>query len=144
MAGDQTNAVSSDSSFPRRILVVNDNDDALFLLGYSLRQALPGAEIMTALNARDALTVWKRGVDAIVTDDRMPEITGIELTREIRTTDATIPIVMVTGTERNEAEAMKAGVTVFCADGDYDSVASALCKCFAGARSRSGSGTIQP
>lgn len=97
-----------------RILVVNDDDDALFLLGRSIRRAVPEAEVATLRDAVSALDYCeKHHVDAIVTDNTMPQMDGLTFVRRMRTRDTRIPILMVTNSVHLAAEAEQAGVTSY-------------------------------
>ena len=55
------------------------------------------------------------GADFVVTDLRMPEITGFELLTRIRETDPDVPVLVMTGysSVENAVEAMKLGATDF-------------------------------
>ena len=97
----------------RKLYVVDD--DLLFakLLAANLRnEAGLNVEIF-----RDARSMLDRRSeeppDAVITDLMMPEIDGIELTRQVRATDAHVPIfVLTTSTEITSAiAALKAGAT---------------------------------
>lgn len=115
----------------RCILAVNDNDDELFLIARHLRKVFPGAMILTARDGREALDTWRREqVHAIVTDNKMPQITGLNLIREIRETDSTVPIIMATGSERDRDEALATGATVFYTESNPEGITDALKKCF--------------
>ena len=57
----------------------------------------------------------QEGADFVVTDLRMPEITGFELLSRIRETDPDVPVLVMTGysSVENAVEAMKLGATDF-------------------------------
>jgi CheY-like chemotaxis protein len=61
-------------------------------------------------------------MDAIITDNRMPAMDGIEMVRLIRARDAKLPIFMLTGSEHLKASALAAGVTSFLASGNWDEI----------------------
>lgn len=116
------------------ILLANDDADALFLLGYALKRALPHAKIVTARDGREALAIWKRErLAAIVTDNRMPHLTGLELTRQIRQVDPHLPVIMATAATEKCEEAEIAGVTRFCPDSSPEALADAVKKCLSAA-----------
>lgn len=86
----------------RRIIINTRNK-----LGYS--------ECIEAGNGREGMNqLSANGVDLIVTDWNMPEMSGVEFARAVRANDATkaIPILMVTtnAAEGDIVEALKAGV----------------------------------
>jgi len=66
--------------------------------------AMPGAA-----PAIDRLS--ERGVDAIVTDIQMPEMSGLELLERVRTIDETLPVIMMTayGSVETAVRALKIG-----------------------------------
>lgn len=105
-------AASLDQRGPDRpvILVVNDDEDSLYLLARSLRRALPEAELVLMDGSLAALSYFHdHSVTAVVTDNRMPEMDGLTLVRRIRERDAQVPILMVTGASGLAEAAVEAG-----------------------------------
>ncbi len=97
-----------------RVLLVNDDDDALFHLGRSVRRALPEAEVALLRDGPSALDYCaKHHIDALVTDNTMPRMTGLTLAREVRQRHASVPILMVTHSTHLAGEAAAAGVTTY-------------------------------
>jgi CheY-like chemotaxis protein len=97
-----------------RILLVNDDDDALFLIGRSVRRALPEAEVALLRDGPSALAYCaKHHVDAIITDNTMPQMDGLTLVRAVRENDRKVPILMVTNSMHLADEAADAGVTSY-------------------------------
>ena len=97
----------------RRILIVDD--DALIRQLLALILSSAGYSVTEATNGRDALDkLGERAVNLVITDLRMPQMDGIELTRELRRNPSyeSLPIVMLTSDfqdyKRREAE--EAGV----------------------------------
>src|SRR4051812_6762263 len=89
-----------------RVLLVNDDDDALFLLGRAVRRAIPDVEIALLRDGPSALAYCaEHHVDAVVTDNTMPRMDGITLARSIRQRDARVPILMVTNSTHLAREA---------------------------------------
>jgi CheY-like chemotaxis protein len=110
-----------------RILLVNDDDDALFLLGRSVRRALPDAEVAQLRDAQSALEYWEtHHVDALVTDNTMPGIDGLTLVRSIRARDPAMPILMVTSSTHLASAAAAAGVTTYLPAARWSDVGPAL------------------
>ncbi len=94
--------VVDDSSTMRRIII-----NTLNKLGYTeCREAGNGKEGLDALTANP--------VDIVITDWNMPEMSGVEFVRAVRSNDATkaMPVLMVTtnAAEGDIVEALKAGV----------------------------------
>ena len=86
----------------RSVLVVEDDVRNVFALTSILEPK--GAKVVIARNGKEALTALEReAVDLVVMDVMMPEMDGIEATREIRKNPvhARLPIIMLT------AKAMK-------------------------------------
>lgn len=93
-------------------LVIDFNHDSRFLLVKTLRRKFPQAMIQECDEADSALEfVRSRAVSAVITH-RSFDTPGLELVRQLREVEPTIPIVMVSGVERSEA-AMAAGATAF-------------------------------
>src|SRR5215510_6258961 len=95
---------------PAKILVVDDEKSILLLLKEALTQW--GYQVTTAASAVEGLELLKNGLyDAIISDIRMPDMTGLDLLREIRKQDETIEVVMMTGypTIASAVQALKEG-----------------------------------
>jgi CheY-like chemotaxis protein len=83
---------------PRRILIVDDEDDIREVAQVSL-ELIGGFEVMTASNGRDALARARaEQPDAILLDVMMPEMDGPATLAELRANPATrdIPVVFLT------------------------------------------------
>ena len=84
----------------------------LRLLEISLRQA--GYQPLTAKDGREALEVINtQQVDCVVTDLHMPRMDGLQLLKEVRKTDAELPVIIVTaqGEISSAIDAMKNGAS---------------------------------
>ncbi len=93
-----------------RILVVDDDEAVRAVLRDSL--AAWGYHVTTASDGAEALELIKSELfDATLVDIRMPRMHGLELLREIRRYDVSIPVVMMTGdpTVETAVEALKQG-----------------------------------
>ena len=79
-----------------RILIVDDEPDIRTLLArYLVGQ---GYECLTAANVNEAFQqVQSIPLDLIITDISMPGKDGIELLREVKRRDDSLPVMMVTG-----------------------------------------------
>lgn len=108
---------------PSSILLVNDEEDGLFLLDHAMKREFPKAETICCRNAGEALDyLASRAVDAVITDNRMPAVTGIELVHAIRASNPRVPIVMLTGSDDKREEALAAGVSLFLSSGDWNAI----------------------
>ncbi|TMK79978.1 MAG: response regulator [Actinobacteria bacterium] len=79
------------------MLIADDDDDILQLLAFRLERA--GYEIVQARNGKQALSLALELLPALaVLDVMMPELDGYEVTRELRTNEATssMPIILLT------------------------------------------------
>lgn len=94
----------------KTVLVVDDKDTLRDSVGFTLQRA--GFAIISASSGREALqTIAKKRPDAVVTDLKMPGMTGVELIEKVREIDDVMPIVLMTafGTIETAVRAMKAG-----------------------------------
>lgn len=92
------------------ILVVDDKEMLRDSVGATLQRA--GFTILAACDGKSALEmVSRRRPDAVVTDLRMPGMTGVELLENIREFDEDLPVIVMTafGAVDTAVRAMKAG-----------------------------------
>lgn len=85
------------ASDPKRILIVDDNK-----MGLSARRSVLeaiGHTVTTAPSGIDALELFHSGgsFDLVVTDFKMPKMSGVELIVEIRKTSPAMPIILISG-----------------------------------------------
>jgi DNA-binding response OmpR family regulator len=80
-----------------RILLVDDdvyarelNAGVLIRFGYKVDIASDGADAWKALN--------QQNYDLMITDNRMPRVTGMELIKKLRSEDMTLPVILASGT----------------------------------------------
>ena len=95
---------------PIRIVVVDDESAQRELIGGFLRKQ--GHEIFLAASGPEALThVRDRQVDLVLSDCRMPGMSGPELLLGIKAVNPEIPLILMTayGTVETAVEAMKNG-----------------------------------
>jgi DNA-binding NtrC family response regulator len=95
---------------PARVLVVDDERSILLLLEEALTQW--GYQVTCASHVTEALAAIKTQVfDAALTDVRMPDMSGLDLLREIKKQDESIEVVIMTGypTITSAVEALKEG-----------------------------------
>ncbi len=79
-----------------RILVVDDAPDTLELVQRNLSAA--DYEVMTAMNASDAIRILETvPVDLVITDYKMPQVSGLDLTRHVRENLKDTEVMMITG-----------------------------------------------
>jgi DNA-binding NtrC family response regulator len=81
-----------------RVLVVDDEADAREMLSAILSQA--GFEVDDAADGFAALSkVSRYRPDVVVTDLRMPGMTGVDLLQRIRRIHGDLPVILATGLE---------------------------------------------
>ncbi len=96
------------------IIVVDDDDDGRVVITFFLHKSFPHARVSTFSNAEEALiAIEGRRPQAIVTDYVLPAMRGIDFVKAVRTRDADVPIVMLSGMDSVADEALAAGVNVF-------------------------------
>jgi len=82
---------------PYRILVVDDDESLRQLNSEVLKQS--GYEVDVA---DDGDCAWEllqlHNYDLVITDQRMPRVSGIELLRKLRAARMEVPVIMATGT----------------------------------------------
>jgi two-component system chemotaxis sensor kinase CheA len=117
MRRQAASAEKAADSGPRKVLICEDSfttrelERSIFeAAGYDVETATDGA--MGLAKLREGLQV-----DAVVTDVQMPNMTGFELTRAIKSDDtlSIIPVIIVTSLERDEekAEGISAGADAY-------------------------------
>jgi two-component system alkaline phosphatase synthesis response regulator PhoP len=98
----------------RRILCIEDDQDTCELLTYALKPS--GYEVVSAHNGGDGLSkVLSESFEAILMDAHLPDINGIELCKQIRECEISVPIIFYSGEARPEVieEAIKAGAQAY-------------------------------
>jgi len=98
----------------KRILVVDDEPSMRMALSESLESC--GYAVDTACDGLEALHKFdKYPWDLVITDVRMPKVSGIEVLRQIRSKSPYTPVILITayGTVNTAVEAMKEGATDF-------------------------------
>ena len=101
---------------PTRILLVDDDESVTRLLANFLQRNGMKTEIMNnSENAWDLFSENSAAYDIVITDHTMPNLTGLELTRKIRSVRSDIPVVLCSGYNElvNEDEAAELGVSHF-------------------------------
>ena len=93
----------------RRVLIVDDNpnmsnllSDMLEVFDFSSQRASDGEEALSLLNQED--------FSLLITDLRMPKMTGLELLKAVKDKYPKLPVVVITGysTEATEHELLTA------------------------------------
>lgn len=97
-AADQTSA-AVDMGRPRPLTVLAVDDDGLVLLNTTMMLEELGHRAIEATSAREALEILSNGtaVDVLITDQAMPQMTGLQLAAEARRLRCDLPIILATG-----------------------------------------------
>lgn len=113
---------------PPRILVVDDDENLRWVLQTQLEQM--GYAAVTAGSAAEAIAAIEKEPPALVlTDLKMPGVSGMDLLEQIRRDYSEIPVLIVTafGTIQNAVQAMRAGAYDYLTKPiDYDELALAV------------------
>ncbi len=81
------------ASSPRRILVVDDEPAIRRFLRTSL--TAQGYQIIEAENGNDALALLRNRVDMVVLDLGLPDNDGVDVLRQIRASDMSMPVIIL-------------------------------------------------
>src|SRR3990172_2876165 len=95
-----------------KILVVDDEQDIVKVLSKILE--ISGYEVISATNGTDAIVLVKNeNPELVLLDYMMPDLTGLDVLKEIKKNSDEIYVVMVTGrgSEEVAAAVMKAGAS---------------------------------
>ena len=91
---------------PKRVLVVDDNADARNSIRMLLE--MEGFAVSVAANGREAIELHRRApVDVVLTDIFMPEKDGIETIQEIRESNPSVQIAVISGSQKARLESLK-------------------------------------
>lgn len=96
------------------ILLVDD--EANILSGLSIALSDEGYHVLTAKNGKDAWNLVRNNlIDLVITDLRMPEMSGDELIKRITSSYPTLPVIVLTGhgTIETAVETMREGAIDF-------------------------------
>ena len=86
-----------------RILIAEDERDIREMIGFTLRFA--GHEVILAANGEEALEMAKEVTPALImTDVRMPKLTGYELCKRLKETEGLkeVPVVILSAKGQDE------------------------------------------
>ncbi|HNP69746.1 MAG TPA: response regulator [Kouleothrix sp.] len=96
------------------IIIAEDEDDVREFLTRAFSRAAPEAQIISAANGASALDlVQAHECHLLISDQRMPTMTGIDLLRAVRACGYVFPFIMLSADATVEAAALQAGVTAF-------------------------------
>jgi two-component system, NtrC family, response regulator len=96
------------------LLVVDDEPNALFGITQILIDE--GYKVVPASNGREALELLEKNtINLVITDEKMPGLSGMDLLHEIKKLDQDIPVILLTayGSVNMAVEALKQGAYYF-------------------------------
>ncbi|MBW1815196.1 MAG: sigma-54-dependent Fis family transcriptional regulator, partial [Deltaproteobacteria bacterium] len=94
------------------VLVVDDEPEMRIALTHALSRS--GYSVETASNGLEGLSKFKKkDFNIVITDMKMPEMTGMEVLEGIKSISPQVPVIMITafGTINKAVEAMKEGAS---------------------------------
>lgn len=100
---------------PQYILLVDDNKILLESIEDCLNEI--GYLVITAGNGLEAIEIIDRmdeQIGLLITDIRMPVLDGISLIRHVRLYDNQLPIIVITGFDKEEVLGQTADLDVVC------------------------------
>ena len=102
--------ISMENNASKKILIVDDESEMRIALETTLKRE--NYQLVCAEDGKQALDQFEdNAFDLVLTDVRMPKLSGLELLRAVKERAPKIPVVMMTayGTIDNAVEAMKEG-----------------------------------
>ena len=98
------------AAIDKTILIADDDDNLRRVLEFQLEEA--GYKVLSAGDGLEALDLFTSSeIDSVITDLRMPNLSGLELLEKIKALDPETPVVVVTafGEVETAVAAVKAG-----------------------------------
>lgn len=98
----------------RKILIADDNANLRRVIEFQLKEA--GFRVSTASDGLEALELFMTNqFDCVITDLRMPRLSGWELLERIRDLNAAVPVIVVTafGDGQTHASAIASGAVEY-------------------------------
>lgn len=106
-----------------KAIVIDDNPDDILLMSRLLRKFNGDSQISSAFNGKDALVKLKEETfDIIFLDLRMPDISGLDLLKQLEEGGCRTPVIIITGQgdEKAAVNAMKAGAYDYLVKDELD------------------------
>ena len=93
-------------------LLVDDDATKRFLIAHHLSREFQNARLVECDSGAAAMSHLEQNkFHAVVTDNSMSPMNGLELIKWLRTRDSAVPVVMVTGNPDIEPDALEAGAS---------------------------------
>jgi CheY-like chemotaxis protein len=114
------------------VILVDDDENSRFFVEHTLSRAFLSLNVTSFPDGKPALEYFlKAGADVIVTDHKMPGMSGSQLTRALRARGATVPILMISNDPCAAADGMAAGVSAFLEKSELPQLPEVIRKCLA-------------
>jgi CheY-like chemotaxis protein len=98
------------------VLFVDDDPTIATIFTRLFQRRVPAILLIVFNSATEALALLNQHkADLVITDHTMPDMTGLAFVRKLRACGAALPIVMLSGLDYLEQEALQVGVTRFLA-----------------------------
>lgn len=130
------NTAARNQSVVRRVLIAEDDPEmgdllaaALHLDGYEVVHARTGAQLLDSIGTQLLNALDRAPVDLIISDIRLPGMSGLEVLAALRQTDWSTPVILISAFADPEthAEAHRLGATlVFNKPFDIDDLRMAV------------------
>jgi CheY-like chemotaxis protein len=96
------------------ILIADDNDSVRGFLARVVARTYPSVAIVAVKDGAEALVAFgSQPADLIITNARMPILSGLDLIRALRAQQIAVPILMLSADAHAEPLALAAGATRF-------------------------------
>jgi DNA-binding response OmpR family regulator len=100
----------------RHIVIAEHDDDVRTLLEQVVLHTYPFATISSVADGVAALgTFRQKGARLLLIDAELPQQTGLDVVRELRSFDATVPIIVLSVDDMVAKQALSIGATFFVA-----------------------------
>ncbi|MEO7702831.1 MAG: response regulator [Opitutus sp.] len=110
-----------------KLLLVDDDREKRFLIALSLNREFVGLRLTECESGAAAIEHLQReSVDAIITDNSMSPINGLELLDWVRARDPQLPVIMVTGNSEIEPLALQAGASAVLPSLNFNEIGTVL------------------
>jgi CheY-like chemotaxis protein len=96
------------------VIIVDDDAAIRALIARVVARTYDQVRISAVPDGLDALGIYQqRGADLVITNQEMRVINGLNLIKQLRLLNATLPIIMVSAYQNVEAQARAVGATHF-------------------------------
>lgn len=110
-----------------KFLLVDDDAEKRFLIAHHLAREFEGVALIQCESGAAAIAhLEENTVHAVVTDNSMSPVNGLELITWVRQRNMKFPVIMVTGNPEIEHIAIKAGASVVVTSHKFKDVGGIL------------------